>query len=117
MLDPLQRKFGDPISEQLEYLLVKSSPFPAEEGDDYIASDRFCAVQISPTQHVLIDSTDNDYVLPTRLLLDPDFRPVEWFLRERELSLEDHPCTKCGSMGDPRGKRVGQILNAANHYP
>ncbi|KAJ3974951.1 hypothetical protein EV361DRAFT_865776 [Lentinula raphanica] len=105
--DPLQRKFGDPLSEQLEYLLLKSSPYPAEDGDEYMAVDRFCAVQISATQHLLIDSSGDDaeYVLPTRLLRDPDFRPVEWFLRERGLDLADHPWAKTGSMGDPWGKR------------
>ncbi|KAJ3751617.1 hypothetical protein EV360DRAFT_56618, partial [Lentinula raphanica] len=117
--DPLQRKFGDPLSEQLEYLLLKSSPYPAEDGNEYMAVDRFCAVQISATQHLLIDSSGDDaeYVLPTRLLWDPDFRPVEWLLRERGLDLTDHPWAKSGSMGDPWGKRVSQILNGAMHYP
>ncbi|KAJ3979497.1 hypothetical protein F5890DRAFT_1387930, partial [Lentinula detonsa] len=112
---------GDPLSKQLEYLLTKSSPFPGEEGDDYLASDRFCAVQVSPTQHLLVDSTSDDveYVLPTRLLQNPDFRPVEWFLRRqgRTLTEQWHPTVKSGSMGDPRGKRVSQILNAAKNYP
>ncbi|KAJ3791946.1 hypothetical protein GGU11DRAFT_821200 [Lentinula aff. detonsa] len=117
--DPVQHKFGDPLSEQLEYLLVKSSPYPSEDGDEYGAVDRFCAVQISPTEHLLIDSTGDgaEYVLHGRVLQDPDFRPVEWYLRERGLTLAEHPWAKAGSMGDPRGKRVSQILNAATHYP
>ncbi|KAJ3780386.1 hypothetical protein GGU10DRAFT_337218 [Lentinula aff. detonsa] len=101
LTDPLQRKFGDPLAEQLEYLLTKSSPYPSEDGNEYMAVDRFFC------EHVLIDSAgnDNEYVLNERILQNPDFRPVEWFLREQGLTLEDHPGTKCGSMGDPRGKR------------
>ncbi|KAJ3991208.1 hypothetical protein F5050DRAFT_1547337, partial [Lentinula boryana] len=110
---------GDPLAERLEYLLTKSSPYPLEDGDEYMAVDRFCAVQISPTEHLLIDSAGDgtEYVLHGSILQNPDFRPVEWFLRERGLTVEDHPGAKCGSMGDPRGKRVSQILNAAKHYP
>ncbi|KAJ3778495.1 hypothetical protein FB446DRAFT_783309 [Lentinula raphanica] len=122
--DPQQRCFGDPVAEQLEYLLHKGAPYAGEDDADESFTDveRFCAVRVSNSEYVLLDSTldDNDFIIPMRQLLDPDFRPVEWFNHVRECSKEPTLWVQEGrnrSMGDPRGKRVAQILNGSDEYP
>ncbi|KAJ3963629.1 hypothetical protein EV361DRAFT_781502, partial [Lentinula raphanica] len=119
-----QRCFGDPIAEQFEYLLHKGAPYAGEDDTDESFTDveRFCAVRVSDSQYVLLDSTldDSDFVIPTHQLLDPDFRPVEWFNRVRKYNGEPTLWVQGGrnrSMGDPRGKRVAQILNGSDDYP
>ncbi|KAJ3765010.1 hypothetical protein FB446DRAFT_709814 [Lentinula raphanica] len=45
--DPMQRRFGDPLAEHLEFILHTTSPFPGEPVDDeeITGPDRFVAVR------------------------------------------------------------------------
>ncbi|KAJ3974132.1 hypothetical protein EV361DRAFT_675888 [Lentinula raphanica] len=122
--DPQQRCFGDPVAEHLEYILHKGAPYPGESDEDesFMDVERFCAVRISDFEYVVLDSTwdDDTFLIDTKTLLDPDFRPVEWFNRVKEHPDEFILHMQNGStktMGDPRGKRVAQILNGSEEYP
>ncbi|KAJ3752130.1 hypothetical protein EV360DRAFT_55760, partial [Lentinula raphanica] len=122
--DPLQRRFGDPLAERLEFLLHTSSPFPGEPIDDneFISPDRFTAYQVSATEHVLMDSAydGEDCVISSAHLANPDFEPVLWFAKKlngtfgRQVDLRG---VAHSQMGDPRGQRVVQILNHAMDFP
>ncbi|KAJ3965093.1 hypothetical protein EV361DRAFT_811252, partial [Lentinula raphanica] len=120
----MQRRFGDPLAEHLEFLLHTSTPFPGESVNDgeITSPDRFVAYRISETQHVLIDSAYDsaDFILPSACLVNPDFEPLLWFTRQLRESYE-HPIDVgklpyC-AMGDPRARRVVQILSQGNVYP
>ncbi|KAJ3964108.1 hypothetical protein EV361DRAFT_980736 [Lentinula raphanica] len=122
--DPMQRRFGDPLAEHLEFLLYTSTPFPGESvNDDEITSpDRFVAYRISETQHVLIDSAydSTDFILPSAHLANPDFEPLEWFmgqLREHYGHTSGFTMLPHRTMGDPRARRVIQILSQGATYP
>ncbi|KAJ3817554.1 hypothetical protein F5880DRAFT_1445964, partial [Lentinula raphanica] len=115
---------GDPVAEQFEFLLHKGAPYPGEDEADESFTDveRFCAVRVSDTEYILLDSTldEGDYCIDSRTLLDPDFRPVEWFNRVREHpegSILHFQNGISKTMGDPRGKRIAQILNGSEDYP
>ncbi|KAJ3817219.1 hypothetical protein F5880DRAFT_1493278, partial [Lentinula raphanica] len=121
--DPVQRRFGDPLAEHLEFLLHTSTPFPGEPIDtgEITGSDRFVAYRVSAVEHVLMDSAyDEDYVVPSACLANPDFEPLVWFARKLKdhhgltVALEKLPYCM---MGDPRAHRVVQILNQADVYP
>ncbi|KAJ3765147.1 hypothetical protein FB446DRAFT_629657, partial [Lentinula raphanica] len=116
--------FGDPVAEHLEYILHKGAPYPGESDEDesFMDVEQFCAVRISDFEYVVLDSTwdDDTFLIDTKTLLDPDFRPVEWFNRVKEHPDEFILHMQNGStktMGDPRGKRVAQILNGSEEYP
>ncbi|KAJ3816648.1 hypothetical protein F5880DRAFT_1494052, partial [Lentinula raphanica] len=82
----MQRRFGDPLTEHLEFILHTSTPLPGESASDeeMTSSDRFVAYRISDTQHVLIDSAYDsaDYVIASAHLANPDFEPLVWFARQ-----------------------------------
>ncbi|KAJ3765217.1 hypothetical protein FB446DRAFT_655562, partial [Lentinula raphanica] len=120
----MQRCFGDPLAEHLEFLLCTSTPFPGESAwdEEMTSSERFVAYRISDTEHVLLDSAyeSEDYVLPSTYLANPDFEPLVWFtsrLQERFGHVVDFERLPHCTMGDPRARRVVQILSQGDIYP
>ncbi|KAJ3772530.1 hypothetical protein FB446DRAFT_643341, partial [Lentinula raphanica] len=120
----MQRRFGDPLAEHLEFLLHTSTPFPGESAinEEMTHSDWFVAYRISDTEHVLLDSAYDsaDYVLPSAYLANPDFEPLVWFmkqLQERSGRAVDFGKLPHCTMGDPRARRVMQILTQGDMYP
>ncbi|KAJ3732813.1 hypothetical protein DFJ43DRAFT_1038949 [Lentinula guzmanii] len=121
--DPVQRRFGDPLAERLEYILAQNGPFAGElsKSEEAGCIDRFLAYRISDHAHLLLDSAyeDVEHEIPTRLLEDPDFEPSVWFAsRLRSTSgakaIRSSPSRP---MGDARATRICQILNNTLAYP
>ncbi|KAJ3980248.1 hypothetical protein F5890DRAFT_1420010 [Lentinula detonsa] len=121
--DPVQRCFGDPLAERLEYILTQHAPFSGElsTSTEVGQIDRFLAYRISDHAHLLLDSAyeDSEHVIPTRLLEDPDFDPGAWFARSLQTAgnAEAVRSSKSRPMGDARATRIIQILNNAVVYP
>ncbi|KAJ3763885.1 hypothetical protein EV360DRAFT_32638, partial [Lentinula raphanica] len=120
----MQRRFGNPLAEHLEFLLHTSTPIVGESVDDeeMTSDSRFVAFRISDTEHVLLDSAYDsaEYVMPSAHLANPDFEPLVWFARQ--LKERFGPAVDFGelprcTMGDPRARRVVQILSQGDIYP
>ncbi|KAJ3733275.1 hypothetical protein DFJ43DRAFT_961732, partial [Lentinula guzmanii] len=112
--------FGDPLAERLEYVLTQQAPFPGETTDieEVRSIERFVAYRISNHSHLLIDSAyeDRELHIPTQLLINPDFEPHAWFVRQLGSSGSVSE-TASRPMGDARAMRISQILNNAASYP
>ncbi|KAJ3967597.1 hypothetical protein EV361DRAFT_929836 [Lentinula raphanica] len=122
--DPMQRRFGDPLAEHLEFILHTTSPFPGEPVDDEETSspDRFVAVRVSDTHHVLLDSAYDgaDYSIASACLANPDFEPLVWFAMKVQASpgrtIDIGKLPRC-PMGDPDfHPRRGTFLHRGTRF-
>ncbi|KAJ3788462.1 hypothetical protein GGU10DRAFT_372977 [Lentinula aff. detonsa] len=121
--DPVQRRFGDPLAERLEYILMQNAPFKGELSKNKGISciNRFLAYWISDHAHLILDSAyeDVEHEIPTRLLEDPDFEPSVWFANKLWMTSGAKAIRPSPSrpMGDARVTRICQILNNTLAYP
>ncbi|KAJ3781411.1 hypothetical protein GGU10DRAFT_245355, partial [Lentinula aff. detonsa] len=116
-------RFGDPLAERLEYILMQNAPFAGErsKSEGIGCIDRFLAYRISDHAHLILDSAyeDVEHQIPTRLLEDPDFEPSVWFAHRLLRTSGDRAIKSSPSqtMGDARATRICQILNSTLAYP
>jgi hypothetical protein len=116
----LLQPIGDSQARFAEIVLQHAQPFPGE--DDAQTEKRFAIYEISPTEHVIMDSrTFEDVVVLSRDLQDPTFPLGLWYAKQLavargkdpdKLPHGEHYLVK---LGDAYGIMIILILRAAGN--
>jgi hypothetical protein len=125
---PLPNTMGDPLAERaIELLHRESGHYPRDKADKIPDPERFLVYRVLEMEHAIMDHEDRrdpELMIPTSLLLNPQFCLEGWYsqrvgrLREylpREIQkLRTRPWGPV--MGVPLGERVSEILQGNGPY-
>ncbi|KAJ7506470.1 hypothetical protein B0H11DRAFT_1627671, partial [Mycena galericulata] len=81
---------GDLPARFAELVLQHAQPFPGE--NDVVIDKRFMIYEISPTEHVIVDSQMlDDAIIPSQHLRDSKFQLGLWYAKQVAHSREIEP--------------------------